>query len=99
VRIVGGIDQRLMCYCGHAWFVHRHNRVVNPEYLDHPLTIQGLQALECEHSPVDWKYFPDKGEKTYCQCPGFKPRSRVAINLIRDWRKKQDERRKAHGRQ
>lgn len=86
------LDEHLMCYCGHEWEDHHHGVVMNPEYFDHPLTIRGCMAQECEHNQVNGEYFLNKGEKKYCECPNFKPRARNVQKIVEEWRKNHDKR-------
>lgn len=92
------LDENLECKCGHTWEEHHHGCVLNPEYFDYPLTIRGCIAQECEHNQVNGEYFLNKGEKTYCECSHFKPRSRNVQGILDEWVKKHEEMRK-HGRQ
>ena len=85
--IVRKLDRTLMCWCGHDWEEHHHGVVMNKEYFDYPLNIDGCIAQECEHNQVNGEYFLRKGEKTYCECPGFRPRSGYVKNLVKAWRK------------
>ena len=91
---VYNLDEKLICYCGHIWEEHHHGCVMNQEYFDHPLTIQGLMAQECEHNQVNGSYFLDKGEKGYCECQNFKPRAYYVQNLVKGWVKRHEEMRK-----
>jgi len=94
---VYALDENLICTCGHKWEEHHHGCVMNPEYFDYPLTIQGLIAQECEHNQVNGEYFMNKGDKKYCKCPGFKPRARNVQKLVDEWNKNHDMKRKNNG--
>lgn len=89
---VYNLDNKLVCTCGHTFEEHHHGIVMNPDYYSHPLCINGVMGQECEHNQVNGEYFMNKGDKTYCMCPNFKPRARNVQKLVDEWRKK------SHGR-
>jgi hypothetical protein len=79
------LDENLLCTCRHTWDEHHHGVVMNMQYNDYPLNIQGLIAQECEHNQVNGEYFYNRGEKKYCMCNGFKPRARNVQKLVDEW--------------
>lgn len=81
------LDEHLKCRCGHRWEEHHHSCVLNPEYFDYPLNIQGCIAQECEHSQTNGVYFKVKGDKEYCMCNNFVPRARNVMALVNEWRR------------
>jgi hypothetical protein len=82
------LDENLMCRCGHTWEEHHHGVVMNKEYFDFPLTIMGCIAQECEHNQTNGKWYLNKGEKKYCGCNNFVPRSFNVLKLVKEWRHK-----------
>jgi hypothetical protein len=88
------LDENLECKCGHKWGEHHHGCIMNIEYSDYPLNINGLIAQECEHSQTNGEYFYKKGEKEYCMCQNFKPRSKNVQKIVNEWIKKHEEVRK-----
>ena len=88
------LDETLMCRCGHRWSDHHHGCVMNSEYYDYPLTINGCIAEECEYNQMEGYFAPRKNEKTMCKCPNFKPRAHSVQKLVNEWRKNHDEMRK-----
>jgi hypothetical protein len=88
------LDENLMCWCGHSWEEHHSGCVMNKDYVDYPLNIDGCIAQECEHNQVNGEYFLRRGEKKYCMCRGFHPRARNVQKMVDEWVKKHDEMRK-----
>jgi hypothetical protein len=84
--IVYKLDEHLLCRCGHEWEEHHHGVVMNLAYNDYPLNIRGCIAQECEHNQVNGEYFLNKGEKKYCKCNNFSPRSYNVLKIVKAWR-------------
>lgn len=82
------LDRELRCTCGHSHEEHHGGCVMNPEYLDYPLNIDGIVGQECEHNQNEGHYWLNKGDKKVCKCNGFKPRSTYVKNLVKEWREK-----------
>ena len=82
------LDEWLVCRCKHTWDVHHHGVVLNPEYNDYPLNINGCIAEECEYNQFEGYFVPKDKEKAMCRCNNFVPRSFNVLKLVNEWRKK-----------
>lgn len=91
---VYNLDENLMCFCGHKWKHHHHDKVFNSDYLSYPLTINGFIAGGCENINTRTSYFSEPDEKAYCECDAFKPSAVNVRRLIKAWNNTQDELRK-----
>lgn len=81
------LNDQIKCFCKHTFEEHHHGVVMNPEYADYPLNINGVIGQECEHSQVNGQYFKSKKEKP-CMCSNFRPSSWVIQKLVKEWHAK-----------
>lgn len=72
-----------VCVCNHRWENHHRGCVMNPLYFEHPLTIDGLMAQECEEHQTNGEYSVPYDEA--CHCPSFKPKSKRIKDQVKQW--------------
>jgi hypothetical protein len=85
--IVRKMDYDSRCFCGHKFENHHHGCVMNPEYFDYPLNVDGVIGQECEYNQRYGQYFPKRGEKP-CRCANFRPSSKYIQQLVKEWHEK-----------
>ena len=87
--IVRKMDYDSRCYCGHTFDDHHHGCIMNPEYFDYPIQVNGSMGQECEHDQVNGEYFVSR-EKA-CKCNNFRPSSAYLQRLKKEWIAKHDK--------
>jgi len=84
--IVRKMDYDSRCFCGHKFEEHHGGCIMNQEYFDYPIQVQGIMGQECEHDQVNGQYFV-KREKA-CKCSNFRPSSKYIQQLVKEWHEK-----------
>jgi len=82
--IVRKMEYETLCTCRHTFEEHHGGCIMNPEYFDFPIQVNGVLGQECEHDQVNGQYFV-KREKA-CKCNNFNPASTYLRKLADEWR-------------
>lgn len=75
----------LKCECGHSWERHHHGCVMNIDYAEYPLALNGVIAQECEQHEVNGNPLL-KDMRKACRCGRFKPIDKEWIRRIAQWK-------------